>query len=58
MTNVGEPTIADRPEQLDRGICTPVPMKGLCNVVAHLRKEVSAWFKQRGVDVAGPPFLR
>ena len=58
MTKVGEPKIDDRPEQPYMGIRTQVPMKGMFKVVAQLRKELSAWLKQRGVDVAGPPFLR
>jgi effector-binding domain-containing protein len=58
MTTVSEPRIDDRPEKPYLGIRTQTPFKGMFNVVAQLRKELSAWAKQQGVEPSGPPFLR
>jgi effector-binding domain-containing protein len=58
MTIVGEPTIAHRAEKPYMGIRVQVPMKGMFKVADQLRKELSAWFKQQHLEVAGPPFLR
>ena len=58
MTTVSEPKIDDRPEKPYMGIRTQTPMKGMFKVVDKLRKELSAWLAQQGVEPAGPPFLR
>jgi hypothetical protein len=58
MTIVGEPKIEYRAEKPYMGIRVRVPMKGMFKVADQLRKELSVWFKQHHLEVAGPPFLR
>ncbi|MFO7537814.1 MAG: GyrI-like domain-containing protein [Chloroflexota bacterium] len=58
MTTVSQPRIDYRTEKSYMGIRTQVPMKGMFQVVDKLRREMSTWLKQQGVEPAGPPFLR
>lgn len=58
MTTVSEPKIDDRPEKPYMGIRTQTPFKGMFKVVDKLRKELSAWLEQQGIEPAGPSFLR
>jgi effector-binding domain-containing protein len=58
MTFVGEPKVDYRAERPYLGIRTQTPMKGMFKVVDQLRKEMSVWLKQQGVNPDGPPFMR
>jgi effector-binding domain-containing protein len=58
MTTVSNPQIDERPEMPYLGIRTQTPMKGMFQVVAKLHKELSTWFAKRGMEPAGPAFLR
>jgi effector-binding domain-containing protein len=58
MTTVSQPRIDYRNKKSYMGIRTQVPMKGMFQVVDKLRREMSTWLKQQGVELAGPPFLR
>jgi effector-binding domain-containing protein len=58
MTIIVQPRIDARTEQPYMGIRTQTPMKGMSKVVGKLFKEIGAWAKQRGLQPAGPPFLR
>jgi effector-binding domain-containing protein len=58
MTTISEVRIDERPEKPYMGIRTQTPFKGMFAVVDRLRKELSTWLKEMGVEPAGPPFLR
>jgi effector-binding domain-containing protein len=57
-TIIGEPRIDQRSEQPYMGIRAQVPMRGMSAAVTKLFKELNSWEKQRGIQPAGPPFLR
>ena len=58
MTTVGSPKIDTRPDQIYMGIRTIAPFSGMFRVVDQLRKEMTRWVKENGIEPAGPPFLR
>lgn len=58
MPIVSGPKIDERPEKPYLGIRTQAPFKGMFAVVDKLRKELTTWVKQQGVEPAGPYFLR
>lgn len=58
MTTVGSPKIDTRPDQIYMGIRTIAPFSGMFKVVDQLRKEMTKWVKENGIEPAGPPFLR
>ena len=58
MTTVGSPKIDTRPDQIYMGIRTIAPFSGMFKVVDQLRKEMTKWVKENGIEPVGPPFLR
>lgn len=57
-TKLGEPKVDTRPEVTYMGIRTQTQFKGMFKEVDKLFKEMNAWAKKEGVELAGPPFLR
>ncbi|MBN9387162.1 MAG: GyrI-like domain-containing protein [Chloroflexi bacterium] len=57
-TKLGKPKIDTRPEVTYMGIRIQTPFKGMFKHIDKLFKEMNAWQKKEGVELAGPPFLR
>jgi effector-binding domain-containing protein len=55
---IGQPRLEDRREQSYVGIRTQVPLRELGSTIPRLMGELSPWLAQRGVALAGPPFIR
>lgn len=55
---ITKPKLEDRPEQRYVGIRDQVPMSKLKKIIPQFLDELFAWLGGRGVQPAGPPFIR
>jgi effector-binding domain-containing protein len=53
-----EPKIEYQPEKTYIGIRIQTPFAGMFKEIDKIRKELEAWFKEKGLETSEPPFLR
>src|SRR5262249_26339378 len=46
------------PEKIYMGIRIQTPYSGMRVAIEKIRKELEAWFKEKGIEASEPPFLR
>lgn len=55
---ITRPTIEERSEQPYAGIRTTAYRQEFDTVIPHVLDEVFVWLEERGIEPAGPPFMR
>lgn len=53
-----EPKIEYQPAKIYMGLRIQTPFSGMFKEIDKLRKELTLWFRAKGLEAAAPPFLR